>query len=413
MNLGYVLKFFPRLSETFIVTELASLEALGATVHVFSRYHPDEAVPHSALGSLRAEVRHLAPLLQERLWEALEVHCRLARRFGRDHDGAMRLALAQRCRQEARYWLQSGAVAEQAVGLGLDCLHGHFATGSASVVRYASRITGIPYSFTAHAKDIYARDVNPERLRDLLEDAAFVVTVSDANLEYLRALAPRANVVRLYNGLDLGRFPCLPEPPTHETPLVLSVARLVEKKGLGDLVDALALLRGAGRALRCRLVGTGPLEPELRARVHRSGLDDVVEFVGAASQEEITNLHLPEASVFALPCIVAADGDRDGLPTTLLEAMARGVPVVSTRLPGIPEAVPELEAGLLADPGDAAGLARALSTTLDDREGTIRRARVARRRVETLFDSRANTRRLLDLFESAARAHVRRGGTGL
>ena len=401
MRLGYVLKEFPRLSETFILSELLALERLGAAVTAFTRYQPTEQVPHAALENLRAEVLCLEPLLKERFFEPFEIHRRLARRFGPRHDEALGKALAHRSRQELRYWLLAGAVAEQAVERGLEVLHGHFATGSASVARYASHITGIPYSFTAHAKDIYAADVDRDRLKELLEDAGFVVTVSDANLDYLRTLAPRANVVRVYNGLDLPSIPQVERAPGTGSPLVLCVARLVEKKGIADLIATIAELRRAGRELRCRVVGDGPLGAALRERARELGVEAVLEFTGAASQEQVLGLHLGAAAVFVLPCIVAQDGDRDGLPTTLLEAMAAGVPVVSTRLPGIPEAVPDGEAGLLSDPGDVPGLARAIAATLDDREAAAGRAATARRRVEALFDSAKNAAELYELFRGA------------
>lgn len=413
MKLGYVLKCFPRLSETFILTELLGLEALGAEVTVFSRYKPTEDVPHAALASLQAKVHYLEPLLQERFWEPFEIHRRLVQRFGPTHDEGLQAALSYRSRQELRYWLLAGAVAEKAVHLGLRGLHGHFATGSASVARYASKITGIPYSFTAHAKDIYSNSVDRKRLRDLLEDAGFVVTVSDANVDFLKSIAPGANVVRIYNGMDLDRFVELPAPPQPARPLLLSVARLVEKKGIADLISAVAMLTAQGRDVTCRLVGSGPLEEALRAQVYELGLEDAVEFVGMASQEQVLDEHLPAASAFVLPCVVAADGDRDGLPTTLLESMARGVPVVTTRLPGVPEAVPDAEAGMLADPGDVEGLARAIAVTLDDREGTVRRAAMARRGVEERFDARKNTRELYGRFERAVQTNGLRVGTGL
>jgi glycosyltransferase involved in cell wall biosynthesis len=187
----------------------------------------------------------------------------------------------------------------------------------------------------------------------------------------------------------------------------------VEKKGLADLLSAVAALRSSGRELRCRLVGSGPLEEALRAQVRDLDLEGAVEFIGSASQEQVLDEHLPAASAYVLPCVVASDGDRDGLPTTLLESMARGVPVVSTRLPGVPEAVPHGEAGLLADEGDVCGLTQAIASTLDDREATERRVTAARRHIETLFDSKKNTRQLFGLFEQAASVRGLRTGTGL
>ena len=143
---------------------------------------------------------------------------------------------------------------------------------------------------------------------------------------------------------------------------------------------------------------------QLREQTRSLGLEEVVEFRGPAGQEEVARVHLPSASVFVLPCVIASDGDRDGLPTTLLEAMARGVPVVSTRLSGIPEAVPDLQAGLLAEPGDVEGLTEAIARTLSDQDGARHRARAARRRAEELFDGRKNVSQLLQLFNAVTQA---------
>src|SRR2546422_739996 len=189
--------------------------------------------------------------------------------------------------------------------------------------------------------------------------AGVPVPLRAATRPYLRPLAPGASVERVYTGADLLLFQPPPRIPAPAPPLLLFVGRMVEKKGLPDLLSATAHLRRSGVPARCRLVGAGPLEAELRETARRLGIDGAVEIFPPASQEEVARVHLPAASVLVMPFVIAPDGDRDGLPTTLLEAMARGVPVVSSRLPGIPEAVPEGEAGLLAGPGDVGGLAAA------------------------------------------------------
>lgn len=410
MKIGYILKSFPRLSETFVLTEILELERLGCEVTIFSRYDPAERVPHEVLRRLKAEVIGLEPLLRARFWEAFEIHRRLETARRDAHRASMDAALGYRSREEMRYWLQAGLVAEESTRRGLELLHGHFATGSASVARYAGTIAGLPFSFTAHAKDIYSNEVDVNRLRDLLEAASLVITVSDANRSFLQGIAPVARIQRVYNGLDLERFRSL--PPGHGVagrsaePLVLSVARLVEKKGLSDLLTAISVLRARGVPATCRIVGSGPMEAQLRSEARDLGLGEFVDFRGDASQEEVVSEHLPAASVFALPCVIAQDGDRDGLPTTLLEAMARGVPVVSTRLPGIPEAVPDGEAGLLCDPADPRGLAAAIARTLTDTAAAERRVRCARLRIERLFDSRRNVRSLADQFRLAVAQHA-------
>ena len=402
MRIAYLLKCFPRLSETFILTEVLELERLGWDVTIFTRIATDQPVSHGALQSLRAKVIDLAPALRERLWEPFEVHHRLAHRLGRLHEDTFQAALDLRSRNEMRAWLLAGVVAEQALAQSFDLIHAHFATGNASIARYAGRLTSTPFTFTAHAKDIYSQDVDLARLRLLEEEAEVVVTISDVNREFLQGISPRARVRRVYNGVDLSRFPSLSRPPAPQPPRLLFVGRMVEKKGLTDLLAACAHLRERNFPVQCRLVGSGPMEPVLREQVRTLGLETIVEFMGPASQEEVASVHLPNASVLVLPCTIASDGDRDGLPTTLLEAMARGVPVVSTRLPGIAEGVPDREAGLLAQPGDVSGLAEAIGRTLEDPSATHGRVRFARQHVERFFDARRNVSELSDIFRNAA-----------
>ncbi|MDQ7005781.1 MAG: glycosyltransferase [Acidobacteriota bacterium] len=405
MKIAYIVKEFPRLSETFILTELLQLEALGHEVVVFSRHEGSAEVPHEGLSRLRAEVVQLQPLLRDRLWESFESHLAASRKLGESYDRMMEQAISLRSRNEMRYWIVAAALARQLRDRRVDLIHGHFATGSASMARYAAGLAALPYTFTAHAKDIYAETVSIPRLRNLCLQAAAVVTVSDANVAYLQQIAPGAHIRRIYNGVDLQRLPELPPPPLPRSPRILFVGRFVEKKGLPVLLDAAAALKAEGRELRLRLVGEGPLEEELRRRAAALDLLEVVEFVGPASQEEVIGRHFPESAVFAMPAVIAADGDRDGLPTTLLEAAACGVPMVSTAVTGIPEILGHGEAGLIVAPGDAEALAGALGRIFDQPAIAARLATAARRRAEALFDARRNVAQLAALFEQAAGKH--------
>ena len=361
MNVAYVVKRYPSLSQTFVVNEILAHEAAGTRVRVFALRGPREAERQPAVDEVRAPVTYLPGAGRGALEQAL--------------------SLAQLARQH-----------------GIGHLHAHFANSATSVTRLAASLAGLPYSFTAHARDIFHETVVPQELRCKIVDAQAVVTVSEFNLAHLRGLfgAEARNVHRLYNGLDLRRFRFEPRAP-QPVPVVAAVGRLVEKKGFEVLVDACALLRARGRAMRCRIVGDGPLAEALAARVQARGVSDCVELMGARTHHEVLDL-VRQADVLAAPCLVGDDGDRDGLPTVLLEAMAMGTACVSTEVAGIPELVRHERTGLLVRQRDAHGLADALARLLDDAALRRRLAANARALMEAEFDVHRNAARLRELF---------------
>jgi glycosyltransferase involved in cell wall biosynthesis len=266
-------------------------------------------------------------------------------------------------------------------------LHAHFANDAAALARYIAALTGVAYRVTAHAYDIYQ---DPFLLAPNLAAAEATYTVSAANLEHLRQQAAatggesgRLHLLRC--GLDLAAFPFREPPPPAEPTRLLCIARLIPKKGHALLLRAMATLVRRSWQLELGLVGDGPLAAELRAQVRALGLDGRVQFHGpqpAAATQEL----LRAADVLVLASRVAADGDRDGLPVALVEAMAAGVPVVATRVAGIPELVDEAT-GWLAAPDDADALAAAIADALEEPLADRRaRARRARARVEAGFD---------------------------
>jgi glycosyltransferase involved in cell wall biosynthesis len=286
---------------------------------------------------------------------------------------------------------------------GIDHLHAHFGSAATSVARVAARISGRPYSFTAHAKDIFHTDVDHSDLERKLADAHHVVTVSDYNLQHLRHVFPTATraVHRVYNGVDLDRFGFEPGPRRHE---IVAVGRLVEKKGFAVLVDAVALLAAQGLQVPCLVAGDGPLAEELAARARAAGVQHLMRFLGPLPENEIRAL-VAGAAVLAAPCVVGSDGNADGLPTVLLEALALGTPCVSTYVTGIPEAVRHESTGLLVPPGDATALAAALERLLADEPLRERLARQGRALVEEEFDLRRQARALRSLVGSGGLAH--------
>jgi glycosyltransferase involved in cell wall biosynthesis len=306
---------------------------------------------------------------------------------------------------QARDVCQSLQLAREVRVKQIDHLHAPFASDAATVARLGARLAGVSYSFTARAKDIFHESVRPDDLRQKLGDAAGVVTISDYHLDYLRrTYGPlAAHVQRVYNGLDLDEFPY--QAPRDRPARIVAIGRLVEKKGFSDLIAACDLLARRGCAFSCRIIGSGPLQADLQARIERAGLQKQVELVGPRPQVEvIQEVHC--AAVLAAPCIVCQDGDRDGLPNVIQEALALGTPVVSTDVTGIPEVVRHGERGLLVPQRDPPALAAALERLLSDCELRVELAGRARRFMESEFNIHHNTARRRALFHAAVSGHA-------
>jgi colanic acid/amylovoran biosynthesis glycosyltransferase len=398
-RLGYVLKMYPRFSETFIVNEILALEAAGEELDIFALRLPVDGRFHESLAEVRAPVTYLPYQVKaQELWELLREGLQTLPRLSVNLPDVLELPVT-----DAAGAVQLAMLVRR---LGIAHLHAHFGSVATDVARVAARLSGVDYSFTAHAKDIFHTDVDSQSLRRKLAEASAVVTVSDYNLRYLQTTygAAAHRVVRVYNGLDLDRFPFT--SPATRTRVVVGVGRLVEKKGFDHLIDAIAVLVRGGRDVRLDLVGTGEQEAALRAQVRALGIGAHVRFLGALSQPRAREV-VRQAAALAAPCVVAADGNRDGLPTVLLEAMALGTPCVSTPVTGIPEAVRPDRTGLLVPPGDARALAGALDRLLDDRGLRLRLAVNARSLVEREFDVRHTSAQLRELLgTSKTRAHA-------
>ena len=391
-RVAYVLKMYPRFSQTFVLNELLAHQAAGRCMDIFSLRLPTDARFHEAVSRVQSNVIRIA-----------EPGGRSATLLAVLRETAELLpatwqVVAENRSVAASDLEQALLLAQQVHRLGIQHLHAHFGTIATVASRLAARIAGVTYSFTAHAKDIFHESVNHEELRAKLADAAAVVTVSDYNLQYLRrTFGPAAErVVHINNGIELDRFPYL--EPAEREPLILAVGRLVEKKGFAVLVRACAQLRNAGREFRCEIAGDGELDSELRESIRSLGLERHVRMLGPQPQDVIRQ-KLHEASVLAAPCVVAADQDRDGLPTILLEAMAMGTPCVSTDVTGIPEILRHGETGLQVPQHDDAALANACAFLIDHAAERLRMARTARAVVEKDFDITANAGRIRELID--------------
>jgi glycosyltransferase involved in cell wall biosynthesis len=399
-KMGYVLKRYPRFSETFIVNEILAHEAAGQELEIFALRPVEETHFQDRLGQVRAPVTRIPDKQKtaEALWPVI----------GRVRDQLPKAwdALGDMHREQGRDVAQAVLLALECHARGVDHLHAHFGTVATTVARLAAKLAGIDYSFTAHAKDIYFDYDENVNLAEKLRDARHVVTVSDFNVTYLRDRFGKdaAHVVRLYNGLDLAFFDYrAPQPSATD---ILAVGRLVEKKGFNILIEAVRLLHEAGHPVRCRIIGGGDDRPHLAAQIKASGLGDVVELLGPRPQSDVVAM-MRTAAVLACPCVTGQDGNRDGLPTVLLEAMALGTPVIGTDVTGIPELVRDGETGLCVPEGDPEGLADGLARLLASHELRLKLAAAARTAIERDFDIKGNAAVLRSLFFDTPRTEAR------
>jgi glycosyltransferase involved in cell wall biosynthesis len=420
-KVAYVMNGFPRLSETFIAHEIHQLERLGTPLRLYSVKQEHEPIVHPVVAAIHAPLVYLPDAsslsgttlvrwLRDNLPTFANAHATVLRQrplaWLCTLGSALSLAWKHRPAPLAlrkvfiKEFLQAGWIADAVLREGdVSHLHGHFCHGVATITWFTSRLSGLPFSFTAHAKDIYQAELNPGRLLERKMGAArFVATCTCANAQVLRARHPRpGDVHAIYHGLDTQWFAPQPLVASTEAPLLLAVGRLVEKKGFDQLIAACALLKQRGAAFRCVIVGEeGSAGPALRAQIDALNVAEHVQLHGAVTQDRLREIYRG-AQAFVLPCRVMEDGDRDGFPNVLAEAMAMGVPVVSTPISGIPEMIDDGVHGLLVE-GSAASLADAIERLLGDTALHARLAHAARERICERFDSRRTTVALRDLF---------------
>ncbi len=402
---GLLVKRFPKLSETFILEEVLGLERLGVELQIYALAAPSDAHAHADAARVRASVTQVPARLREDPGGIVAAHlnllCRHPARYAAAWAGALR-----RGRAGLRDFMRAGWLAQRMQRDGVEHLHTHFISAPADVAELASQVGGRPFSISAHAKDIYLSPATD--LKRKLTAACFTVTCTEFNRRTLSAIAPEARVVRMYHGIDGRVF-----HPSHRlrpmaaprlVPRLLSVGRLVEKKGLDTLVDACRLLHGRGVAFLCDIVGYGEERDRLAAQIDSHGLGGQIRLLGKLTREHVIERYA-HATVYVQPSRVATDGDRDGIPNVLLEAMAIGLPVVTTRVSGIPELVRHRANGLLVEPDDAAALADAIEQLIDTPALAAGLARAARDTVTEHFDNDRNLRVVLQLLE-APHAHA-------
>ena len=392
-KIAYVLKVYPRFSQTFVVNEILAHEGAGLELDIISLRLSDDVRFHEALARVRSRVRQIKRPIGKSATFLSQLHA-----TERLIPGASKI-VADNPEVIASDMEQALVLAQLIHAKGLRHLHAHFGTVATTTSRLAARMAGITYSFTAHAKDIYHESVDEDVLHKKLEDAAAVITVSDFNLNFLKTKYGKAasRVVHINNGLPLDDFPF--KAPVEREPLIFAVGRLIEKKGFAELIRACGLLKDRKMKFRCEIAGGGELMKSLTELVSELGLQDQVSLLGPQPQGLIREkLHL--AAVLAAPCIVAQNQDRDGLPTILLEAMAMGTPCISTDVTGIPEILLDGQTGLAVPQGDVEALAKACEQLLLDPELRVRLAIRARRQIEDRFDIHDNAASIRALIDS-------------
>jgi colanic acid/amylovoran biosynthesis glycosyltransferase len=395
-ELAYLFERFPSFTQTFCYREIAALGRRGAFPALFSVRRPAGEPAQEWEGTIVDRVQYLPDDQQlvrdvDRVLSKRQLPKEVARQiasWGRQTD-FLRL-------------YQAAHLGPHLEELGVRHIHAHFAGLAARTAFWIHQFFGIGYSFTGHANDIFAPQPFVISLGKLIGAARAIVTVSDFGVRFLRDKYPdaAAKFHRVYNGIEPDGFPGADF--SSGPPLIISVGRLIEKKGFADLIEACRLLKERALEFRCEIIGEGPLEVDLREQIMAAGLTNTVFLAGPQPQPEVRR-RLAQSILFALPCVADKGGGMDNLPTVVMEAMAAGLPVVSTAIAGLPEMVRDGETGLLVREHQPAELARALQRLMIDRELARSLGKAGRKVAAELFASDESAQRLLELFRSYLR----------
>jgi glycosyltransferase involved in cell wall biosynthesis len=403
--MGMVLKGYPRISETFISNEIKLIEEQGIRVHIFSMRQPRESFTHKSVQAIKAGITYLPSELWLEFPRFIWPNLRSLFCFPSGYAKAVKLAF-QRYRRNrnimtVKHLLQAGFLVHHSRGKNIQHLHAHFAHSPTSVAMFAAEIAGLPFSFTAHAKDIYTTD--KAQLAEKMARAKFVVTCTQYNKRYLDALSTDAKQAHcVYHGIDLRLFSFPDRPRRPAAPYsFLTIARFVEKKGLGDILAAMAILKTERFPFHYTLIGDGDERPAVIARIQELDLEDEVTLTGTLPHEQVLQ-HFQRADCFVLGCKIAQNGDRDGIPNVLAESMALGVPVVVPPISGIPELVEHERTGVLVDTTDAPLLASALKRIITDEPLRQQLLPAAQQRIHEIFDNRRLSRTLVACYREFA-----------
>ena len=330
LHVAYLLKMFPRLSETFILNEVLELERQGVEVQVFSLMPPGDGKFHGSISELKLTIRYIPREKPEAFWARLgEFEPDLVPSMDR-WEPAVEFLRKYRIPKDLDMLLRALIIGAEAKKSGVQHIHAHFATISTRMAALVNLLYDIPFSFTCHAKDIFRVTVDRELFRDLVAKSSFAITVSDFNRNFILENTPGVDsekIIRLYNGIDLNFFETPTEPLKTDPLEIVSVGRLVPKKGFDHLLNALSMLKSGNINFHTTIIGEGEEKTRLQQQCQGLGLDDKVEFTGALPIEEVRR-RCADSSMMVLGCVPDTDGNMDALPTVLLEALALDLPIV-------------------------------------------------------------------------------------
>ena len=385
---AYLFERFPSFGQTFCYREVAELARQGVTPPIFSIRKPKDEPPQDWDKRIVEGIDYL-PEEEELLDEV--------RRASQKErlTGEVIAALSEWGRRPDFLRLyQAVHVGVRLRQMRIEHVHAHFAGMAARTAFWIQKFFGISFSFTGHANDIFAPRNFEIGLRSLVDAARVIVTETDFAEKFLRERFPEHadRIHRIYNGLTIAGF--RRANFSSASPLIVAVGRLIDKKRFADLIRACRLLMERGRSFRCEIIGEGPLEKELHQQIHDLDLQNYVKLLGPKPQHEIAE-HLAMGTVFVLPSLIDASGGMDNLPTVIMEAMATGLPVISTPIGGIPEMVVQNETGVLVPAGDSSALASAIERVIADFSLARRLGENGYKRANELFSIEKNVRELL------------------
>jgi colanic acid/amylovoran biosynthesis glycosyltransferase len=398
-RVAYVLLWFPEPSQTFVLNEVNTLSKLGLDVKVYTLYGPRPSDRVSGMAKVAAPVQRLGLAAAGVLLKELT---RLRKRWGASADRFLAGVVARRWRSletagEALWAALAGVyLARQFVSDGITHIHASWADGPATAAWVASKLSGIPFSFSARAGDIYPAD---GALKEKIQAAAFIRINNRANLSYLASIAAgvTGKIHLIYNGVSIKKdCPLAPAPMV--SPLkIVTLGRFVRTKGFDVLLRAAQILASRGVDFQLTLAGSGPRGVLWKSLAYRLGLVSRVSFPGFIPYNQVSRL-LAGADVFVMPCVVHSSSDRDGIPNVIMEALLHRLPVVASDVAGINEVIRDRETGLLVPQQDPAALAAAIETLIADRQAALAMAERGRDLVLRQFDSEGNYRKLLEFF---------------